>query len=282
VVVADESHYLKSAEARRTRAALPLLQGARRALLLTGTPALNRPKELFTQVAAVRPRLFADYRAFATRYCAAGERPWGFDDRGASNLDELRTLLEGQCMVRRRKADILRSLPPKARRVVCVALTDGAQAQMGRLRAELAKVEEAVRAAASEAEREMLGHRKQGIMGSMYRCVSEAGRGSQREGSPLESIGAVRLLGRSAGLWGQGICTCWDAELAREHCVCRRERPCGTALWAPQLSRELAASLCRSKPRRGLHRRRAVQPTAAVISFPPSPLPASLTPLSLH
>jgi len=275
VVVADESHYLKSAEARRTRAALPLLQGARRALLLTGTPALNRPKELFTQVAAVRPRLFGDYRAFATRYCAAGDRPWGFDDRGASNLDELRTLLEGQCMVRRRKADILRSLPPKARRVVRVALTDGAQAQMGRLRVELQKVEEAVRAAASEAEREMLGHRKQGIMGSMYRCVSGEQGGGCRSGGgrPVEG----------ASLRASRLCEGWLEELAWVPRVRTRECRCGTAPWAPQLNRERAASLRRSQQRIGLAPWHITpQSTAASVSSPRPPVSASLTPLPLH
>jgi len=42
VVVCDESHFLKSRETQRTLAMTPLLRGARRALLLSGTPSLNR------------------------------------------------------------------------------------------------------------------------------------------------------------------------------------------------------------------------------------------------
>jgi SNF2 family DNA or RNA helicase len=48
-VVCDESHFLKTSSAKRTKATLPILAAARRRLLLTGTPALSRPAELYTQ-----------------------------------------------------------------------------------------------------------------------------------------------------------------------------------------------------------------------------------------
>lgn len=37
-------------QAQRTKATVPLIKEARRAILLSGTPALNKPKELFQQV----------------------------------------------------------------------------------------------------------------------------------------------------------------------------------------------------------------------------------------
>lgn len=46
VVVVDESHYLKSRNAARTKILVPLIQSAKRAVLLTGTPALGRPEEV--------------------------------------------------------------------------------------------------------------------------------------------------------------------------------------------------------------------------------------------
>ncbi|CAI5998681.1 unnamed protein product [Closterium sp. NIES-65] len=49
VVIADESHYLKNYKAKRTNLAVPRLQAANRAILLTGTPALSRPIDLFKQ-----------------------------------------------------------------------------------------------------------------------------------------------------------------------------------------------------------------------------------------
>ena len=49
VVVVDESHYLKSRNAARTKILVPFIQRAKRAILLTGTPALGRPEEVITQ-----------------------------------------------------------------------------------------------------------------------------------------------------------------------------------------------------------------------------------------
>ena len=46
VVIVDESHYLKNAKAARTKLVLPIIQAAKRAILLTGTPALARPAEV--------------------------------------------------------------------------------------------------------------------------------------------------------------------------------------------------------------------------------------------
>lgn len=46
VVIVDESHYMKSRTAARSQILLPLVQKARRAILLTGTPALGRPEEV--------------------------------------------------------------------------------------------------------------------------------------------------------------------------------------------------------------------------------------------
>ena len=50
MVIADESHYLKSGDTLRTKALTPIIKSAKRAVLITGTPALSRPMELFPQV----------------------------------------------------------------------------------------------------------------------------------------------------------------------------------------------------------------------------------------
>lgn len=49
-VICDESHALKTHSAKRTQFIWPLVQKAKRAILITGTPALSRPIELFPQV----------------------------------------------------------------------------------------------------------------------------------------------------------------------------------------------------------------------------------------
>lgn len=53
VVVIDESHYMKSRNAKRSRILLPIVQKALRAILLTGTPALGRPEEVFDLICFV-------------------------------------------------------------------------------------------------------------------------------------------------------------------------------------------------------------------------------------
>ena len=55
VVIADECHNLKNGTAARTKAIQPLIKKAKRAILLSGTPALSRPIELYSQLHMLQP-----------------------------------------------------------------------------------------------------------------------------------------------------------------------------------------------------------------------------------
>ncbi|NXD78762.1 SMAL1 protein, partial [Halcyon senegalensis] len=121
VVIVDESHFLKNIKTARCRAAMPLLKAARRVILLSGTPAMSRPAELYTQIAAVQPSFFPQFHSFGLRYCDARKMPWGWDYSGSSNLTELKILLEESIMIRRLKSDVLSQLPAKQRKMVVVA-----------------------------------------------------------------------------------------------------------------------------------------------------------------
>ncbi|XP_013816257.2 SWI/SNF-related matrix-associated actin-dependent regulator of chromatin subfamily A-like protein 1 isoform X1 [Apteryx mantelli] len=121
VVIIDESHFLKNVKTARCRAAMPLLKAARRVILLSGTPAMSRPAELYTQIAAVQPAFFPQFHSFGLRYCDAKKMPWGWDYSGSSNLTELKVLLEESIMIRRLKSDVLSQLPAKQRKMVVVA-----------------------------------------------------------------------------------------------------------------------------------------------------------------
>ncbi|XP_060732865.1 SWI/SNF-related matrix-associated actin-dependent regulator of chromatin subfamily A-like protein 1 [Tachysurus vachellii] len=124
VLIMDESHFLKNIKTARCRAALPLLKAAKRVILLSGTPAMSRPAELYTQILAVRPTLFPRSHDFGVRYCDAKQLPWGWDYSGSSNLAELKLLLEECLMLRRLKSEVLSQLPSKQRKIVTVT-TDG-------------------------------------------------------------------------------------------------------------------------------------------------------------
>ena len=104
-LVLDEAHYIKSAGAIRTKAAIQLSDnmtpnGLR--VCLTGTPVMNAPGELLTQLRFMQ-RLddFGGARDFKDRY-----------GRG-KHLSELNRRLRATCFVRRRKTDVLTELPPK-------------------------------------------------------------------------------------------------------------------------------------------------------------------------
>ncbi|XP_077927422.1 SWI/SNF-related matrix-associated actin-dependent regulator of chromatin subfamily A-like protein 1 isoform X2 [Halichoerus grypus] len=116
----DESHFLKNIKTARCRAAMPLLKVAKRVILLSGTPAMSRPAELYTQIIGVRPTFFPQFHAFGLRYCDAKRQPWGWDYSGSSNLGELKLLLEEAVMLRRLKCDVLAQLPPKQRKMVAI------------------------------------------------------------------------------------------------------------------------------------------------------------------
>ncbi|KAM9287592.1 SWI/SNF-related matrix-associated actin-dependent regulator of chromatin subfamily A-like protein 1 isoform 4-T5 [Morus bassanus] len=121
VVIIDESHFLKNVKTARCRVAMPLLKAARRVILLSGTPAMSRPAELYTQIVAVQPSFFPQFHSFGLRYCDARKMPWGWDYSRSSNLTELKILLEESIMIRRLKSDVLSQLPAKQRKMVVVA-----------------------------------------------------------------------------------------------------------------------------------------------------------------
>ncbi|ELU01833.1 hypothetical protein CAPTEDRAFT_109109 [Capitella teleta] len=118
VVIMDESHFLKNIKAVRTQAAVTLLKAARRVILLSGTPALSRPQELFTQISSVDHKVFPRFMEYGLRYCDAKKTQWGWDYSGSSNLHELQLVLEERIMIRRLKKDVMSQLPAKFRTMV--------------------------------------------------------------------------------------------------------------------------------------------------------------------
>ncbi|NXG44259.1 ZRAB3 endonuclease, partial [Psilopogon haemacephalus] len=143
VVVIDESHYMKSRNAKRSTILLPIVQKALRAILLTGTPALGRPEELFMQIEALFPRRFGTWSEYAKKYCNARVRFFGkraqWDCRGASNLEELHQQLS-EIMIRRLKNDVLTQLPPKIRQRIPFDLPQAAAKNLNTTFAEWEKL----------------------------------------------------------------------------------------------------------------------------------------------
>jgi SWI/SNF-related matrix-associated actin-dependent regulator 1 of chromatin subfamily A len=118
LMVFDEGHYLKNREAQRTQAAKKLALNTARKVILSGTPMLNRPEELWSLLNLLDPLHWPSFYRFAHRYCGPVKTSWGWDFSGASNQRELSLLLRSGLMLRRRKKDVLPELPPVIRQVV--------------------------------------------------------------------------------------------------------------------------------------------------------------------
>ena len=125
-LVLDESHYIKSPGAQRTRAVLAIAdQLADRALrlALTGTPIVNHPGELGSQLAALdRLREFGSVRDLERRYTRGDTR------------QVLHERLRGSCYVRRRKDEVLTQLPVKRRAIVTVPIDNQAEYELAERR----------------------------------------------------------------------------------------------------------------------------------------------------
>ena len=129
-LVFDEAHYLKNHTSARSKLARQLADQARirggaapAVYLLTGTPLTNRPRDLFVLLQLVGHSLGRSFLSFAKRYCAAERNDYGWQTRGASNIEELTVQLHG-VMLRRSKDEVL-SLPPKLRTWLSVQVPKG-------------------------------------------------------------------------------------------------------------------------------------------------------------
>jgi superfamily II DNA or RNA helicase len=118
-LVLDESHYCKNASAKRTQAVQRLAATVPRdglVLALTGTPVVNRPAELISQLRILgRLADFGSGVKFGERF------------RGPDAYLRLHWHLRARCFVRRCKADVLPQLPAKTRAVVPVELDNEAE-----------------------------------------------------------------------------------------------------------------------------------------------------------
>jgi SWI/SNF-related matrix-associated actin-dependent regulator 1 of chromatin subfamily A len=116
LIIVDESHELKKPKTQTYKSLLPVITRAKFLLLLSGTPTLNRPAELFPQLRLLLPDVFWSFKDFAMRYCRGAVDQFGhLQSGGCSHCDELKTVLELLVMIRRQKADVLTELPQKKR-----------------------------------------------------------------------------------------------------------------------------------------------------------------------
>ena len=78
VLILDESHYVKNKNAKRTKAIMKMAKQMKHVFLLTGTPAPNKPVELWSQLYMLMPKVIGNYTSFTRRYCGAKQSPLGY------------------------------------------------------------------------------------------------------------------------------------------------------------------------------------------------------------
>jgi SWI/SNF-related matrix-associated actin-dependent regulator 1 of chromatin subfamily A len=113
-LILDESHYVKNPAAKRTRAVRKLAEQLPEdalKLCLTGTPVMNHPDELISQLRILgRLEEFGSGARFKRRF------------QGAGAEERIHWHLRRTCFVRRLKKDVLPQLPEKRQVIVPVAL----------------------------------------------------------------------------------------------------------------------------------------------------------------
>jgi len=111
-LIMDEFHYIKNNSAQRTKIAMALADNIGSVTLLSGTPVLSRPVELFNALHLMDPNQWNSWVKYTLKYCAGHETRFGYDCRGASNIEDLKKRI-APYFLRRTKDEVLPDLPPK-------------------------------------------------------------------------------------------------------------------------------------------------------------------------
>lgn len=122
----DEVHLLKNTKAQRTQQIYGF--NRKKGLItlgdyligMSGTPFVNRPIEIFSTIKSFCHKTISNksWYSFAKRYCGAFDGDYGIEFGKPENTKELGLLLRGHFMIRRKKTDVLKDLPPLQTRIV--------------------------------------------------------------------------------------------------------------------------------------------------------------------
>lgn len=115
VLIADECHTFTNYKSKTCQSISKIALQTPALIFLSGTPMINKPKEIYTLISMLNPMVFGNFTEFASRYCGSVTTYRFMDATGSSNLDELRVLLSNVIMIRRKKDEVLTNLPKKTR-----------------------------------------------------------------------------------------------------------------------------------------------------------------------
>lgn len=118
ICVVDEAHSIKGREGKMNELIGSTISG-KRTILLTGTPIMSRPDDIYGIVKMVAPKYFDSYEEFKKRYLHVEFGIYGEQIIGAKNLDELQDRIR-LFLIMRSAEDVALELPKiKVKRVGC-------------------------------------------------------------------------------------------------------------------------------------------------------------------
>ena len=140
----DECQYIESEKAIRTRAVIQIAVNERiKKLFCSGTPFETRVAQFYVACHLLAPDLFPKEWDFKQRYCNPYYNGFGWTYKGVSNLEELRSLLS-TFMIRHKKEDVLKQLPPKQKIPIYFDMDKNARKIYDQMEMELAEQEDAI------------------------------------------------------------------------------------------------------------------------------------------
>lgn len=126
-IIIDESHRVKDPSTQQTKFSRGIAEGKEFRILLSGTPVVNRPADLISQLSIMgRLKEFGGRANFLAEY-GGGEASKGLsagEKEEPRNLDQLSQKLYSLCMIRREKAKVLTELPDKTRTDLYVEISN--------------------------------------------------------------------------------------------------------------------------------------------------------------
>lgn len=134
-LIVDEAHYIKSRKAKRTIAVRAIASQCSSTWLLTGTPLLNTPDELWNLCQAMPGNssagydtgahdAFGSWQRFVKIFHGKPKKYGGYEWSEAGDVDDEARVRLGSLMLRRMRADVLPELPRKRRRFLDVEVDE--------------------------------------------------------------------------------------------------------------------------------------------------------------
>jgi len=126
LLIVDESQAFSNLNTKRTKALLEIASGIPHHICASGTPILNRASEYFPMLHMIKPDTWYNYASFIRNWIEAEQQP-----SGAIKLKGIKTYRRQEFfrttknyILRRKKREVLKDLPPFQRRFTIVDISD--------------------------------------------------------------------------------------------------------------------------------------------------------------